>query len=72
MLCFCVLLFTFETISPADKGKGTKNTAKVGVFRVVDTQDSSDISLSWAEEEAVEVEPRHAAEGFPPSTVGTF
>ncbi|XP_075872804.1 lymphoid-specific helicase isoform X2 [Nelusetta ayraudi] len=29
-----------------DKGKGTRNTAKVGVFRVVDAQESSDITLS--------------------------
>lgn len=55
----CVVVHFVKHIGnppPPDKGKGTKNTAKVGVFRVVDTQDSSDITLSWVEE-AVDLEP---------------
>lgn len=42
-----VVLMCAAVPPPApDKGKGTKSTAKVGVFRVVDTQEASDITLS--------------------------
>lgn len=49
VVLMCAALHFSNHISnpPApDKGKGTKSTAKVGVFRVVDTQESSDITLS--------------------------
>lgn len=49
----CAALSFFDLIlnpppppPPPDKGKGTRNMAKVGVFRVVDAQESPDITLS--------------------------
>lgn len=41
-----VFNLTLNPPPPPDKGKGTRNTTKVGVFRVVDTQESPDITLS--------------------------